>query len=99
MWHAAHRDLRGCLKRLVATQIAGTDALAHGELDLTLCGDAQRLEELSHRHVERFFGLCGCPHRTNYADAVTMPTRSSGGPRGAGVGGLLQGRQPSECRH
>jgi len=40
--------------------------------------------------VARFFVLCGCPHRTNYADAVTMPTRSSGGPRGTGVGGLLK---------
>jgi hypothetical protein len=25
--------------------------------------------------VARFFVLCGCPHRTNYADRVTMPTR------------------------
>ena len=24
--------------------------------------------------VARFFVLCGCPHRANYADRVTMPT-------------------------
>ena len=38
--------------------------------------------------VARFFVLCGCPHRTNYAERVTMPTQSSGGSRGTGVGGL-----------
>jgi hypothetical protein len=38
----------------------------------------------------RFFVLCRRPHRTNYADAVTMPTRWSGCPRGTGVGGLLK---------
>jgi hypothetical protein len=40
--------------------------------------------------VARFFVLCGHPHRTNYADVVTMPRRSSGGPRGTRVGGLLE---------
>jgi hypothetical protein len=30
-------------------------------------------------NVARFFALCGCPHRTNYADLVTMPTRCGGG--------------------
>ena len=30
--------------------------------------------------VARFFVLCGRPHRTNYADAVTMPTPSPEGP-------------------
>jgi hypothetical protein len=40
--------------------------------------------------LERFFVLCRRPHRTNYADAVTMPTRWSGCPRGTGVGGPLK---------
>jgi hypothetical protein len=28
--------------------------------------------------VARFFVLCGCPHRTNWADLVAMPTRCPG---------------------
>jgi hypothetical protein len=31
---------------------------------------------------------CRCRHETNYADAGTMPTRSSGGPCGAGGAGF-----------
>jgi len=40
--------------------------------------------------VARFFVLCGCPHRTNYAERVTMPTRSPGGPRIGGRGWIAR---------
>jgi hypothetical protein len=50
----AHGDRRLSLERLVALQVAGLDLLAHGDLDLTLGGHSELLEELPHRHVEGF---------------------------------------------
>jgi hypothetical protein len=51
--------------------------------------------------VARFFVLCGCPHRTNYADRLTMrisPCRTPGNGDGAGRGAAntLSGRACGE---
>jgi hypothetical protein len=60
--------------------------------------------------VARFFVLCGYPHKTNYADAVTMPSRRSaqsgasqtaGGARsrrGASVGIVIRGCRGMRAR-
>ena len=61
---------------------ANTD-LGHALVHNLSCVDPTDID------VARFFALCGHPHRTNYADAVTMPTRSSGGPGGRGAWALL----------
>ena len=40
-------------------------------------------------NVARFFVLCGCPHRTNYADGSAMPRRVRRSRATGAVGGLL----------
>ena len=49
--------------------------------------------------VARFFALCGCPHRANYADRAAMPTRWSGGRVEHRRERAFWSRERRGCRH
>jgi hypothetical protein len=36
--------------------------------------------------VAEFVDLCGCPHRSTYADTATMPRRRPSAPADVGIG-------------